>query len=145
MNDRVPRALRGEPVDRTPVWFMRQAGRYMAEYREVRSRVSFLELCGNAELACEVTCQPIDRFDVDAAIVFSDILVVLEAMGRELFDEMIVPVDDPLLQLERSPVRKPAMHRTGPQLFDQLTMPSSSTSKTRAAPPGMLGGAPRSP
>jgi hypothetical protein len=62
-----------------------------------------------------------------------------------LVDEMIVPVDDPLLQLERSPVRKPAMHRTGPQLFDQLTMPSSSTSKTRAAPPGMLGGAPRSP
>jgi len=82
MNDRVLRALRGEVVDRTPVWFMRQAGRYLPEYQKVRSRVGFLELCNDSGLACEVTCQPVDRFALDAAIVFSDILVVLEAIGR---------------------------------------------------------------
>jgi len=80
----IVRALRGEPVERTPVWFMRQAGRYMKVYRDLRSRVSFLELCGSAELACEVTLQPLDAFRLDAAIVFSDILTVLEAVGREV-------------------------------------------------------------
>ncbi len=82
-HERLGNALRGLPVDRPPVWFMRQAGRYMAEYREVRSRVSFLELCHTPEVACEVTLQPIDRFDCDAAIVFSDILPVLSAIGRD--------------------------------------------------------------
>jgi len=81
---RLAAALHGEPVDRPPIWFMRQAGRYMEEYREVRSRVSFPELCNDADLATEVTLQPIDRFDVDAAIVFSDILTIPEAMGMEL-------------------------------------------------------------
>ncbi len=82
VNDLMQRALNNQPVERPPVWFMRQAGRYMPEYRELRSRVSFLELCGDADLACEVTCQPVDAFDVDAAIVFSDILPVLTAIGR---------------------------------------------------------------
>lgn len=82
--ERVRRAFASEPVDRPPVWFMRQAGRYLPEYRAVRARVSFEELCRNAELACEVTLQPVDRFPLDIAIVFSDILTVPEAMGLEV-------------------------------------------------------------
>jgi uroporphyrinogen decarboxylase len=78
------RACRRQPVERVPVWFMRQAGRYMAEYQAVRKRASFWELCRTPELACEVTLQPIDRFGFDAAILFSDILVVLPPMGLEV-------------------------------------------------------------
>jgi len=80
-HERLAAALAGEAVDRPPVWFMRQAGRYLPEYLAVREKVSFLDLCHTPELACEVTCQPIDRFDLDAAIVFSDILTIPEAMG----------------------------------------------------------------
>jgi len=81
------RALKGEAVERPPVWFMRQAGRYLPEYRAIRSKVSFLELCGDSDLSLEVTLQPVDRFGLDAAIVFSDILPVLEAIGREVVFE----------------------------------------------------------
>ncbi|MCH7491742.1 MAG: uroporphyrinogen decarboxylase, partial [Gemmatimonadetes bacterium] len=69
---------------RTPVWFMRQAGRYMAEYREIRARHSMLEMCSNPELAAEVTLQPIEHMEVDAAILFSDILLPLVPMGLQL-------------------------------------------------------------
>ena len=87
-NDRFLRALLREPVDRTPVWIMRQAGRYLPEYREVRAQAgSFMDLCRNAELACEVTMQPLRRFDLDAAILFSDILTVPDAMGLGLYFE----------------------------------------------------------
>jgi len=81
MSDRFLRACRREPVDCTPVWFMRQAGRYMAEYRKLRERHSLLELCRTPELAVEVTLQPIRAFSLDAAILFSDLLIPLAPMG----------------------------------------------------------------
>ncbi|MDF0644917.1 MAG: uroporphyrinogen decarboxylase [Nitrospira sp.] len=84
MNDRFLKACRREPVDCTPVWFMRQAGRYMAEYRSLRAKHSMLELCKIPELAAQVTLQPIERFPLDAAIIFADILLPLEAMGLHL-------------------------------------------------------------
>jgi len=81
-NDLILRAARGEKVERTPVWLMRQAGRVLPEYRQVRSKMGgFKELVETPEFACEVTIQPIDILDVDAAIIFSDILVIPEAMG----------------------------------------------------------------
>lgn len=84
-NDRLLRALRREPVDRTPVWIMRQAGRYLPEYRATRERAgSFLDLMRSPELATEVTLQPLARFDLDAAILFSDILTIPDALGLGL-------------------------------------------------------------
>jgi uroporphyrinogen decarboxylase len=85
-NDVLLRALMRQPVSRTPVWIMRQAGRYLPEYREVRARAGdFLSLCQNPELACEVTMQPLRRYKLDAAILFSDILTVPNAMGLGLY------------------------------------------------------------
>src|SRR5690242_19901442 len=78
------KACRLEPTDVTPVWLMRQAGRYMPEYRALRAKVSFLELCKNPELATEVTVTAAERLGVDAAILFADILLILEPMGLEL-------------------------------------------------------------
>src|SRR5438552_8973072 len=100
-SDRVLNALRGEPVDTTPIWIMRQAGRYLPEYRATRARAGdFLTLCKTPELACEVTIQPIDRLGVDAAILFSDILIPIEKMGVPL----AFPDEGPRLQ----PVRDEA-------------------------------------
>ncbi len=100
-NDRFLKACRREPVDRTPVWFMRQAGRYMKDYQRIRAKHSILDVCKTPELAAEVTLQPIERFALDAAIIFADILLVLEPMGLDLtFHEnkgpvILNPVRDP--------------------------------------------------
>ncbi|MGH8252297.1 MAG: uroporphyrinogen decarboxylase [Steroidobacteraceae bacterium] len=113
-NDRLLRALAREPVDRTPVWFMRQAGRYLPEYRATRAKAgSFLGLATNPELACEVTLQPLARFPLDAAILFSDILMIPKAMGVGLaFAEGEGPrIERPVAtaaDIERLPVPDPA-------------------------------------
>ena len=87
-NDRFLRALLRQPVDRTPIWMMRQAGRYLPEYRATRQQAgSFMDLCQNAELACEVTLQPLRRYPMDAAILFSDILTIPDALGLGLYFE----------------------------------------------------------
>ncbi len=93
MNDTFLKACRGEEVDYTPVWFMRQAGRYLPEYQAIREQVDFLTLCKTPELAVKVTLQPVDILGVDAAILFSDILIPVEAMGMHLeFSEKKGPV-----------------------------------------------------
>jgi len=83
MNDRFLRACRRQPVDKTPVWFMRQAGRYMSDYRALRERYSLLQICREPELAVAVTLQPVDVIDVDAAILFSDLLLPFTPMGLD--------------------------------------------------------------
>jgi uroporphyrinogen decarboxylase len=102
MNDTFLRACRGEKVDYTPIWIMRQAGRYLPEYQAVRKRVDFLTLCKTPELAAEVTLQPVDILGVDAAILFSDILIPLEPMGvRVRFLEKKGPQLRPVIRKER--------------------------------------------
>jgi uroporphyrinogen decarboxylase len=87
-NDRFLKALARQPVDRTPIWMMRQAGRYLPEYRATRAKAGdFMSLCKNTELACEVTLQPLARYELDAAILFSDILTIPDAMGLGLYFE----------------------------------------------------------
>ena len=83
-NDLLLRALRQEKVERPPVWMMRQAGRYLPEYMALRQKYDFFERCQTPELACEITLQPVDIIGVDAAILFSDILVIPQAMGLEV-------------------------------------------------------------
>jgi uroporphyrinogen decarboxylase len=84
VNDRILKAARRQPTDTTPIWIMRQAGRYLPEYRAIRGNIAFLDLCKNPDLAAEVTVQPVTRLGVDAAIIFSDILIPVEAMGMHL-------------------------------------------------------------
>lgn len=98
-NHRLVKAAKKEPVDCTPIWLMRQAGRYMKEYREIRKRASFLTLCKTPELAVEISLQPVRKFDLDGSIIFSDILIPVEAMGVSLD---IVEGKGPLIE---NPVR----------------------------------------
>ena len=102
-NDRLLKAARGEEVDRAPVWVMRQAGRYLPEFREIRVEQDFFTICQTPELACEITLQPIRRFPLDAAIIFSDILVIPQALGMKVemkpgvgpvFDKPLVVPED---------------------------------------------------
>ena len=103
MNDTFLKACRGEEVPYTPVWIMRQAGRYLKQYQKIRKKVDFLTLCKTPELAAEVTIQPIDALGVDAAILFSDILIPVEAMGMKLeFFEKKGPVLNPPIRNEAS-------------------------------------------
>ena len=103
MNDRFLRACRRQPVDATPVWFMRQAGRYMSAYRGIRARHTLLDICRQPELAAAVTLQPVDAIEVDAAILFSDLLLPLEPMGIPFdFLQGEGPViDPPVRSIER--------------------------------------------
>jgi len=103
MNDTFLKACRGEDVPYTPIWIMRQAGRYLKEYREVRGKSNFLTMCKTPELAAEVTLQPIDILNVDAAILFSDILIPCEAMGQGLdFHEGKGPILSPAIRDEET-------------------------------------------
>jgi len=101
MSSLFERALRGEAVERFPVWMMRQAGRYLPGYRAMRAKTPFLELCRSPDLAAEVSLEPIERFDMDAAIVFADILLTADAMGVEV----TFPEGGPRIT---SPIRTPA-------------------------------------
>lgn len=101
-NSRFLKAARGEPVDRVPIWLMRQAGRYMPEYRKIRDKISFLDLCRTPKLCAEVMLTAVDRLQVDAAILFADLLPILDAMGLHL-----------RFELDHGPVIKPPIRTPG--------------------------------
>ena len=125
-NDRMIRALLRQPVDMTPVWIMRQAGRYLPEYRATREKAGdFITLCKTPELACEVTLQPLARFPLDAAILFSDILTIPDAMGLGL---SIVEKQGP--QFARPVRSKAEIEKLAKQgATDRFTFPRPMTSK----------------
>jgi uroporphyrinogen decarboxylase len=125
MNDTFLRACRGEEVEYTPVWLMRQAGRYLPEYQAVRSNIDFLTLCKNPKLAAEVTLQPVDILGVDAAILFSDILIPLEAMGMRLeFSDKEGPVLSEPIRSKSSVERLiiPDVEEDLPFVFDTIKL-----------------------
>ncbi len=124
-NDLLLRTLNGETTERTPVWMMRQAGRYLPEYRVLREKYGFFERCQTPELACEITLQPVDIVGVDAAILFSDILVVPQAMGLEvqLIESKGPVLPDPIKNnndLQR--VRVPDVNETLGYVFDAIKL-----------------------
>ncbi len=134
-NDLYLRALRGEKIERTPIWVMRQAGRYLPEYRATRAQAGdFLTLCKTPELACEVTLQPIDRFGLDAAILFSDILTIPDAMGLELvLEEGVGPVFNKPIR-SAADIRKLAV----PDMHDDLNYVMQAVTVIRDALAGRV-------
>lgn len=125
MNDLLLRALKGEELDRPPVWMMRQAGRYLPEYMKIREKYGFFERCQTPELACEITIQPVDIVGVDAAILFSDILVVPQAMGLEV---QLIESKGPVLpepiktQADLGRIRVPDVEETLGYVFDAIKL-----------------------
>jgi len=123
MNTRFLDACWGKPVDRVPVWLMRQAGRYLPDYMRVRSKCTFLELCKTPHLAAEVSIQPVDILGVDAAILFSDILTPIEPMGMKL-DFVPGPVfESPIRTMaDVEALRIPKMETDVPYVLDTLKL-----------------------
>lgn len=124
-NDLLLRTLRGEQTDRPPVWMMRQAGRYLPEYMVLREKYGFFERCQTPELACEITLQPVDIIGVDAAILFSDILVVPQAMGLEvqLIESKGPVLPDPIKTAsDLLRVRVPDVNETLQYVFDAISL-----------------------
>ena len=124
-NDLLLRVLRGEPVERPPVWMMRQAGRYLTEYMALREKYSFFERCQNSELSCEITLQPVDIIGVDAAILFSDILVVPQAMGLEveLIESKGPVLPEPIKTInDFDRIRIPDVNETLQYVFDAIKL-----------------------
>jgi uroporphyrinogen decarboxylase len=124
-NDLILRTLRGEQTDRTPVWMMRQAGRYLPEYMVLREKYGFFERCQTPELACRITLQPVDIIGVDAAILFSDILVVPQAMGLEvqLVESKGPVLPDPIKTVnDLNRIRVPDAHETLGYVFDAIKL-----------------------
>jgi uroporphyrinogen decarboxylase len=124
-NDLLLRTLRGEMVERPPVWMMRQAGRYLPEYIAIREKYGFFERCQTPELACEITIQPVDIIGVDAAILFSDILVVPQAMGLEvqLIESKGPVLPDPIKTIDDlSRVRVPDVEDSLSYVFDAIKL-----------------------
>ena len=124
-NDLLLKVLRGEKAERTPVWMMRQAGRYLPEYMVLREKYGFFERCQTPELACEITIQPVNIIGVDAAILFSDILVVPQAMGLEvqLVESKGPYLPDPIkTQKDLTRVRVPDVQETLGYVFDAIKL-----------------------
>ncbi len=124
-NDLLLRALKGEATSRPPVWMMRQAGRYLPEYMVLRQKYGFFERCQTPELACEITLQPVDIVGVDAAILFSDILVIPQAMGLEvqLVESKGPWLPDPVKnEKDMQRVRVPDVHETLEYVFDAIRL-----------------------
>ncbi len=124
-NDLLLRVLRGERTERTPVWMMRQAGRYLPDYLKLKEKYSFFERCQNPELASEITIQPVEQVGVDAAIIFSDILVVPQAMGMEvqMVENKGPLLPDPIKQLsDLDKLIVPDVHQSLGYVFDALRL-----------------------
>ncbi|MEX2182665.1 MAG: uroporphyrinogen decarboxylase [Gemmatimonadaceae bacterium] len=123
MNDRLLRALRGEPTDRRPIWVMRQAGRYLPEYRALRERYRFEDLAGNAALAAEVTLQPLARFSLDAAIIFADLMSPVGALGLSVrFDPGPVLAHPVRTAADVDALLDPEPERIAPEVIEALTI-----------------------